>query len=252
MRRPPIVAVLALLVCVALLEIPISARRAITLVDDAYSPAPVGDNAITLANVQSGDVVAVIGGIANTGGSNVLTISDPDTHTWNGCPAGNVDNTGETGVRLHARYTTATTAITTINLANGAGSANTYGAAVVYRGMGTISCDATDIDEQDTTQIHGGGISVAPTTTNDTLMFGGFAAITDFAVDIPPAGYTEVGTTLVRLWAGYKVVNSTSANVFVTDTTSNENSVSVLMAIKSDVAAAAGGCGRFSLLGVGC
>jgi hypothetical protein len=38
----------------------------------------------------------------------------------------------------------------------------------------------------------------------------------------------------------------------VTVTGANEDSVSVLMAIKSDVAAAAGGCGRFSLLGVGC
>jgi hypothetical protein len=228
------------------------ARRALSLVDDVYSPALVNDNAITLTNVQSGDVVMVIGAVYNT--TQTLTVSDEDGHTWSECPTGTIDNAGA-AVRGQGRYVTATSNITTITLTS-SGAANTAGGAVVYRGMGTISCDASGSDDDDGVLTHGAAISVSPSTTNDTVMFGGFATVTDMTLETDPpgapSGYTEVGTTLTRAWAGYKVVNSTSANGFTTVTENVEDSVSLLMAIKSDVAAAAGGCGRFSLLGVGC
>jgi hypothetical protein len=249
MRRPPIVAALALLVCVVLLETPIVARRALSLVDDVYSGALANDNTITLTGVQSGDVVMVIGAVYNT--TQTLTVSDEDGHTWSECPTGTIDNAGA-AVRGQGRYVVATSNITTVTLTS-SGTASTAGGAVVYRGMATIACDASDFDnDDDTVSTHGSDISVAPTTTNDTVMFGGMATVTDMTVATPPTGYTNVGTTLTRIFAAYKVVNSTSANTFVTVTGANEDSVSVLMAIKSDVAAAAGGCGRFSLLGVGC
>jgi hypothetical protein len=248
MRRPPIVAALVLLACVALLEMPISARRAITLVDDAYSPAPADNNTITLTNVQAGDVIAVVGVSLNS--AQDIAYTDEDGSTYNDCPSGMIDNAGD-AVRMRGAYAVAAGAVTTLTITS-SGAASTAGGAVVYRGFGTPTCDASDSESEDEGTTHGEGISVAPTTTNDTLMLGGLGVEANMTLSSGASGYTEVGTTLARLYAAYKVVNSTSANGFQTVTDPGQETITILMAIKSDVAAAAGGCGRFSLLGVGC
>jgi hypothetical protein len=241
---------LALLVLVALvLTVPVSARRAtITLVTAKYSGAPANDNTITGIGGSAGDVAAVIAGTVNN--ANDITISDNSGHTWSTCPSGNIENTGETAVRLVTGYTTLTTSISTITLTS-SGAGSTYGAVVVYGGMGTVTCDASGTAQDDATTTHGSAISVSPSTTNDTVLFGAVAGTTIFTVNTPPSGYAEVGTTLDRFWAGHKVVNSTSANGFVTVTAASRTTVSVLMALKSTVTYT-GGCGRLSLLGAGC
>jgi hypothetical protein len=236
---------------ISFLPAPLLARRAITFVEGAYSPSQVNDNAITLASNVAGDVVVVIAGIAQS--AQTLTISDDATHTWTRCPDTTQTHVTSTAIEGESWFTVVTSDITTITLTSSSTGA-TFGGAVVYSGMGSVTCDATDTDlDDDGVQTQGDGISVAPTTTNDTLMVGGLVNAGTINFDTFPSGYTDIGTPIATMFMGYKVVNSTSANTFVTTSAQIEDSITTLVAIKSSVAAGGGGTTCLgTLLGVGC
>lgn len=209
-----------------------SSAPGVSFIESAYSGATANDNTITLTSVQAGDLVAVIAGITNT--ANTLTVSDNAGHTWVAdCPSGTLTNTGLASVGVQVRYAVATGAITTITLTSSV-SASTYGAAIVYRGLGAVTCDGNGSADGDATTSHGVGISVSPSTTNPTLMVGGLACATNCTVSGAAPDYTQVsGTPPGRFVAAYKLVTSTSARAFANTTSSGVDSVSVLSALKA-------------------
>jgi hypothetical protein len=237
--------VLLTLLAVLLWSVPAPAWRAVAIVQ-TKAQGNVDNQVVTFdAPATTGNTLIAIGSVTNA--TQTLTITDSAGSTWSQCLTLTTHPTA--GIRVQGWYAVAAGATTTVTFTT-SGGAGSSGYVIEASGMGTPECDGSGTDDDDATS-HGAAISLAPSTTNETVIAGVVASSSAATYTVTPATYSaHSGAPLTASWGGYKIVTSTSANAFASTSQTSEFTVSGLMAIKSGSAAAVP-CLR-GLLRVGC